>query len=117
MIENKAAVESNGATIIELGEDIPPLILKKSDGAFMYGTTDLATIVERVHTINPDLILYVVDKRQSLHFKQVFQAAKKCKLADSVILEHVGFGTVNGSDGKPFKTRGGGTMSLKDLTV
>ena len=115
LIEDKIAVESNGATIIELEEDMPPLILKKSDGAFMYGTTDLATIVERVNIINPDLILYVVDKRQSLHFKQVFQAAKKCQLADSVILEHVGFGTVNGSDGKPFKTRGGGTMSLKDL--
>ncbi|KTD81588.1 arginyl-tRNA synthetase, partial [Legionella worsleiensis] len=115
LIEDKIAVESNGATIIELEEDMPPLILKKSDGAFMYGTTDLATIVERVNTISPDLILYVVDKRQSLHFKQVFQAAKKCQLADSVILEHVGFGTVNGLDGKPFKTRGGGTMSLKDL--
>jgi len=115
LIEDKIAVESNGATIIELEEDMPPLILKKSDGAFMYGTTDLATIVERVNIINPDLILYVVDKRQSLHFKQVFQAAKKCQLADSVILEHVGFGTVNGSDGKPFKTRGGGTMSLKNL--
>ncbi|MFI5142066.1 MAG: arginine--tRNA ligase, partial [Bacteroidia bacterium] len=115
LIENKMAVESNGATVIALEDDMPPLILKKSDGAFMYGTTDLATIVERVNTINPDLILYVVDKRQSLHFKQVFQAANKCKLADSVILEHVGFGTVNGSDGKPFKTRGGGTMSLKDL--
>jgi arginyl-tRNA synthetase len=115
LIKDNIAVESDGATIIELEEDIPPLILKKSDGAFMYGTTDLATIVERVNTINPDLILYVVDKRQALHFKQVFQAAKKCQLADSVILEHVGFGTVNGSDGKPFKTRGGGTMSLKDL--
>lgn len=115
LIEDKIAVESNGATIIELEEDMPPLILKKSDGAFMYGTTDLATIVERINTFDPDLILYVVDKRQSLHFKQVFQAAQKCQLADSVILQHVGFGTVNGSDGKPFKTRGGGTMSLKDL--
>ena len=115
LIEDKIAIKSNGATVIELEEDMPPLILKKSDGAFMYGTTDLATIAERVNTINPDLILYVVDKRQSLHFKQVFQAAKKCKLADSVTLEHVGFGTVNGSDGKPFKTRGGGTMSLNNL--
>lgn len=115
LVEAQMAVESEGAIIVELEEDMPPLILKKSDGAFMYGTTDLATVVDRMNTINPDLILYVVDKRQSLHFKQVFQAAKKCHLADSVVLEHVGFGTVNGSDGKPFKTRSGGTMSLKDL--
>ncbi len=84
---------------------MPPLILKKSDGAFMYGTTDLATVAQRMAEIKPDLILYVVDKRQSLHFKQVFLAAQKANLVPHTHLEHVGFGTVNGPDGKPFKTR------------
>jgi arginyl-tRNA synthetase len=92
------------------------LILVKSDGAILYGTTDLATIQQRVAEFSPDLILYVVDGRQGDHFCQVFRSAYKTGLAPaSLTLEHVGFGTMNGPDGKPFKTRAGGVMKLKDL--
>ena len=94
---------------------MPPLILLKSDGAVLYGTTDLATIVDRVREHDPDLILYVVDQRQHGHFEQVFRAAKKTGLAGRAELEHIGYGTVNGPDGKPFKTRAGGVMKLYDL--
>ena len=87
----------------------------KSDGAVLYGTTDLATIVDRVRAHDPDLILYVVDQRQHTHFEQVFRAAKKANLAGRAVLEHAGFGTMNGPDGKPFKTRAGGVMKLYDL--
>ena len=96
-------------------KEIPPLILQKSDGAVNYATTDVATIVERVREHDPDLILYVVDQRQHLHFEQVFRAAKMAGLAGRAELEHVGYGTVNGTDGKPFKTRAGGVMKLYDL--
>ena len=97
-------------------KDMPPLILYKSDGAVMYGTTDLATIVKRVADYAPQKIIYVVDQRQSLHFEQVFRAAQKSKIApDSTALIHAGFGTMNGTDGKPFKTRAGGVMKLEDL--
>jgi arginyl-tRNA synthetase len=114
------AEESEGALIVPVGEpgdrkEIPPLILLKSDGAVLYGTTDLATIVDRVRSYNPDLILYVVDQRQHLHFEQVFRAARKAGLNGRAHLEHVGYGTVNGPDGKPFKTRAGGVMKLYDL--
>ena len=116
------AERSQGALVIFVDEetdkkDLPPLILVKSDGAALYGTTDLATIVQRIEDYSPDLILYVVDKRQSDHFVQVFRAARKTGIAsaESVRLEHVGFGTMNGKDGKPFKTRAGGVMKLKDL--
>ena len=81
----------------------------------LYGTTDLATIVDRVSSQDPDLILYVVDQRQHLHFEQVFRAAEKAGLAGKAALEHAGFGTMNGTDGKPFKTREGGVMKLFDL--
>jgi arginyl-tRNA synthetase len=81
----------------------------------LYGTTDLATIVDRVREQNPDLILYVVDQRQHGHFEQVFRAAKKARLNGKTELEHAGFGTMNGPDGKPFKTRAGGVMKLYDL--
>src|SRR5580692_12494075 len=94
---------------------MPPLILVKSDGAVLYGTTDLATIVDRVNTQKPDLILYVVDQRQHTHFEQVFRAARKAGLNGKAALEHLGFGTMNGPDGKPFKTRAGGVMKLYDL--
>lgn len=116
------AERSQGALVIFVDEetdkkDLPPLILVKSDGAALYGTTDLATIVHRMEEYKPDLILYVVDKRQSDHFVQVFRAARKTGIApaDDVALEHLGFGTMNGKDGKPFKTRAGGVMKLKDL--
>ena len=94
---------------------MPPLILVKSEGGVLYGTTDLATIIERVREQIPDLILYVVDHRQHGHFEQVFRAAQKAGLSGRAILEHVGYGTMNGPDGKPFKTRAGGAMKLYDL--
>ena len=114
------AVMDEGALIVPVAEntdtkEVPPLILLKSDGAVLYGTTDLATIVERVREHDPDLILYVVDQRQHGHFEQVFRAAKKTGLAGRAGLEHIGYGTVNGPDGKPFKTRAGGVMKLYDL--
>jgi arginyl-tRNA synthetase len=114
------AEESEGALIVPVGEpgdrkEMPPLILLKSDGAVLYGTTDLATIIDRVGNYDPDLILYVVDQRQHLHFEQVFRAARKSHLNGKAVLEHVGYGTVNGPDGKPFKTRAGGVMKLYDL--
>lgn len=115
------AVKSDGAVVVPVTEEsdkkeFPPLILYKSDGAVMYGTTDLATIVERVRTYSPAKILYIVDQRQSLHFEQVFRAARKSGIApDSIELTHAGFGTMNGPDGKPFKTRAGGVMKLEDL--
>jgi arginyl-tRNA synthetase len=94
---------------------MPPLLLLKSDGAVLYGTTDLATILARVSRHDPDLILYIVDQRQHVHFEQVFRAARKAGLARRVHLEHAGFGTMNGPDGKPFKTRAGGVMKLYEL--
>ncbi|HEV2560852.1 MAG TPA: arginine--tRNA ligase [Rhizomicrobium sp.] len=115
------AVMSEGALVVPVAEptdkkEIPPLILLKSDGAVLYGTTDLATIIDRVQNQNPDLILYVVDQRQHGHFEQVFRAARKAGLAGNrAELEHAGFGTMNGPDGKPFKTRAGGVMKLFDL--
>jgi arginyl-tRNA synthetase len=114
------AIMDEGALIIPVAEDadtkeVPPLILLKSDGAVLYGTTDLATIVDRVREQDSDLILYVVDQRQHGHFEQVFRAAHKTGLAGKAALEHIGHGTVNGPDGKPFKTRAGGVMKLYDL--
>ena len=95
---------------------MPPLLLKKSDGAFLYDTTDLATIMQRMEDFNPDAIWYFVDERQSLHFEQIFRGAYKSGLVPkSVDLKFCGFGTINGPDGKPFKTRDGGVMSLKGL--
>jgi arginyl-tRNA synthetase len=110
----------DGAEIIRLArpgdkKEIPPLILYKSDGGVMYGTTDLATIVDRRQSANPDRILYVVDGRQRDHFEQVFRAAGKAGLFPEDRLEHLWFGTMNGKDGKPFKTRAGGVLKLRDL--
>ncbi|HEY5049123.1 MAG TPA: arginine--tRNA ligase [Rhizomicrobium sp.] len=114
------AVISEGALVVPVVEpgdkkEMPPLILLKSDGAVLYGTTDLATIVDRVRSQDPDLILYVVDQRQHGHFEQVFRAARKAALNGKAQLEHAGFGTVNGPDGRPFKTRAGDVMKLYDL--
>ena len=90
--------------------------LTKKDGAVLYGTTDLATIAQRTKDYDPHLLLYVVDRRQHTHFDQVFRAARKTDVArDYLELEHIGFGTMNGKDGKPFKTRSGGVMKLHDL--
>lgn len=108
----------DGATIIRLPETnkpMPPIILVKSDGGVGYQVTDIATIKMRVDDFGADEIIYVVDKRQSLHFEQVFQAAQMLNIAPNVTLRHISFGTVNGADGKPFKTRDGGVMNLEDL--
>jgi arginyl-tRNA synthetase len=111
---------SEGALVVQIARDddkkpLPPLILIKSEGGVLYGTTDLATVIERVREQNPDLILYVVDHRQHGHFEQVFRAAEKAQLSGKAHLEHVGYGTMNGADGKPFKTRAGGVMKLHEL--
>ena len=115
------AVESEGALVFPVAEEsdkkeIPPCILIKSDGAAIYATTDLATMVQRMRDHNPDKMLYVTDKRQNLHFEQVFRAAKKGGIVrPETELVHVGHGTMNGADGKPFKTRDGGVLRLEQL--
>ncbi|WP_313003517.1 arginine--tRNA ligase [Brevundimonas sp.] len=101
-------------TVIEAPSP-PPLLVVSSEGSAMYGTTDLATILDRKKSIAPDLILYVVDERQAEHFEQVFRAAYLAGYAPEKSLEHLGFGTMNGADGKPFKTRAGGVLKLHDL--
>ncbi len=115
------AVQSEGAWVIPVAEEgdkkeVPPCILVKSDGSAIYATTDLATMVQRMQDWNPDKMLYVTDKRQNLHFEQIFRAAKKSGIihADTQ-MEHVGHGTMNGKDGKPFKTRDGGVLRLEQL--
>ncbi|MBP3457871.1 MAG: arginine--tRNA ligase [Lachnospiraceae bacterium] len=115
------AHESEGALVVDVKEEtdtkeIPPCMILKSDGASLYNTTDLATIKERMEKINPDHIIYVVDKRQELYFTQVFRCARKTGLVKPYTgLTFVGFGTMNGKDGKPFKTRQGGVMRLENL--
>ena len=115
------AYEDQGALVVDVAEEndtkeIPPCMILKSDGASLYTTTDLATIVERMKLYHPDEILYVVDKRQELHFIQVFRCARKTGLVpDGTALNFLGFGTMNGKDGKPFKTREGGVMRLENL--
>ena len=119
--EKGIACESEGAIVVHVAQEddkkeMPPLILIKRDGAVMYGTTDLATLVERMELFEPVACIYVVDQRQHLHFEQVFRAARKGGLVpQDVNLVHAGFGTMNGPDGKPFKTRAGGVMRLDDL--
>ena len=115
------AVQSEGAWVIPVAEDsdkkeVPPMILIKSDGSAIYATTDLATMVQRMQDWNPDKMLYVTDKRQNLHFEQVFRAAQKSGIVNAETeLVHVGHGTMNGKDGKPFKTRDGGVLRLEQL--
>ena len=115
------AVQSEGAWVIPVTEEgdkneLPPCILIKSDGSAIYATTDLATMVQRMQDWNPDKMLYVTDKRQNLHFEQVFRAARKSGIVGAdTQLEHVGHGTMNGADGKPFKTRDGGVLRLETL--
>jgi arginyl-tRNA synthetase len=96
-------------------DELTPLILVTSDGTVTYAATDLATIQDRVARLAPDVSLYVVDSRQGLHFRQVFEAARRAGLSDDMAMEHIGFGTVNGPDGKPLKTRAGGVPRLGDL--
>lgn len=121
MKEEGYAYESEGALVVDVKEEtdtkeIPPCMILKSDGASLYNTTDLATILERMNRYHPDEIIYVVDKRQELYFEQVFRCARKTKLVTpQTILKFLGFGTMNGKDGKPFKTRDGGVMRLENL--
>ena len=113
--------ESDGALVVDLATEednapMPPVIIKKSDNSSLYATTDLATIIQRQQDYQPNKIWYVVDKRQSLHFDQVFRCAKKAAIVpEETDLKHLGFGTINGADGKPFKTRDGGVMQLRTL--
>ncbi len=125
MVENMKkggyAYISEGALVVDVKEEtdtkeIPPCMILKSDGASLYNTTDLATIMDRMEHINPDRIIYVVDKRQELYFEQVFRCARKTQLVNpETELKFLGFGTMNGKDGKPFKTREGGVMRLESL--
>ena len=113
-------VESEGAIVIPVEEEtdnkeVPPLIYKKSNGAYLYATTDLGTIEQRVEDYNPDHIIYVTDLRQALHFEQVFRVVDKAGIISKDKLEHQGYGTVNGEDGKPYKTRNGDTPKLSKL--
>jgi len=115
------AVQSEGAWVIPVAEEsdkkeVPPCILVKSDGSAIYATTDLATMIQRMRDFKPDEMFYITDGRQSLHFEQVFRAAKKGGIVPADFpLTHLGFGTMNGKDGKPFKTRDGGVMRLEQL--
>ena len=121
LIKQGLAYESQGALVVDIAmetdsKELPPCIIRKSDGAALYATSDLATIVEREKDFKPDHYIYVVDKRQDLHFTQVFRAAKKAGIVpEERKLDFVGFGTMNGKDGKPFKTREGGVMRLENL--
>lgn len=114
------AVEDQGALIVRVAREgdkreLPPLLVVSSEGSAMYGTTDLATVLDRKRSFDPELTLYVVDQRQADHFEQVFRAAALAGYAREGTLEHIGFGTMNGTDGKPFKTREGGVLKLHDL--
>lgn len=121
LVDAGVAYKSDGAFVIDVGEptdkkEMPPLLLTRSDGSYLYSTTDMATIDMRVSEMGMDLGLYVVDARQSLHFEQVFRAVRRAGIVQKGTgLEHIGFGTVNGKDGKPFKTREGGVLRLGDL--
>lgn len=115
------AREDQGALVVDVKEEtdtkeVPPCMILKSDGAALYATTDLATLVEREKLYAPDQVIYVTDKRQEMHFEQVFRCAKKTGIVrKETELKHIGFGTMNGKDGKPFKTRDGGVMRLEEL--
>lgn len=121
MKEEGYAYEDQGALIVDIKEEsdtkeIPPCIILKSDGAALYTTTDLATIIDRMKQYHPDRMIYLADKRQDMHFTQVFRCARKTQLVeDDTDLRFLGFGTMNGRDGKPFKTRDGGVMRLETL--
>ena len=118
--DKKLLKESEGALVVDVSEsddkkELPPLLFKKSNGAYLYASTDLATILQRKKDFNPDHILYVVDNRQGLHFEQVFRASDKACIMKKDSLEHLAYGTVNGSDGKPYKTRNGDNPKLENL--
>lgn len=121
LIDKKLAYESQGALVVDISKEddtkeLPPCIVRKSDGAALYATSDLATIIQREQDYKPNHYIYVADKRQELHFTQVFRVSKKDNIVDeNTKMEFLGFGTMNGKDGKPFKTRDGGVMRLESL--
>ena len=121
MEDRKIIYESDGAMVVDVQEPIDnntinPCMILKRGGVSCYQTTDLATLLQRKKEFNPDEVIYVVDKRQEMHFVQVFRCAKKADLVNSdTVLTFLGFGTINGKDGKPFKTRDGGVMRLEKL--
>ena len=121
LIDKKLAYESQGALVVDISKEddtkeLPPCIVRKSDGAALYATSDLATIIQREQDYKPNHYIYVADKRQELHFTQVFRVSKKANTVDeNTKMEFLGFGTMNGKDGKPFKTRDGGVMRLESL--
>ncbi len=121
LVERKVAYESQGAIVVDVAletdsKEIPPCLIRKSDGASLYATSDLATMVERERLYQPDEYIYMTDKRQELYFTQVFRTAKKAGIVkEDTVMNFIGFGTVNGKDGKPFKTREGGVMRLENL--
>lgn len=121
LIDKKLAYESQGALVVDISKEddtkeLPPCIVRKSDGAALYATSDLATIIQREQDYKPNHYIYVADKRQELHFTQVFRVSKKANFVDeNTKMEFLGFGTMNGKDGKPFKTRDGGVMRLENL--
>ena len=121
LIDKKLAYESQGALVVDISKkddtkELPPCIVRKSDGAALYATSDLATIIQREQDYKPNHYIYVADKRQELHFTQVFRVSKKANIVDeNTKIEFLGFGTMNGEDGKPFKTRDGGVMRLENL--
>lgn len=121
LIDKKLAYESQGALVVDISKEddtkeLPPCIVRKSDGAALYATSDLATIIQREQDYQPNHYIYVADKRQELHFTQVFRVSKKANIVDeNTKMEFLGFGTMNGKDGKPFKTRDGGVMRLESL--
>jgi arginyl-tRNA synthetase len=121
LLDSGVARRSEGAVVVDVAlpddkSEIPPLLMAKSDGATLYTTWDVATIEDRVAELGVAAMVYVVDARQSLHFEQVFRTARQAGIVgDDVLLEHAGNGTVNGADGKPLKTRDGGTPLLRDL--
>ncbi len=121
LVDQGLAYESQGALVVDIAEEtdpkeLPPCIVRKSDGAALYATSDLGTIIQREEDFKPDAYIYVADKRQELHFTQVFRVARKAGFVrPAVSMRFLGFGTMNGKDGKPFKTRDGGVMRLEDL--
>ncbi len=121
LIDKKLAYESQGALVVDISKEddtkeLPPCIVRKSDGAALYATSDLATIIQREQDYKPNHYIYVADKRQELHFTQVFRVSKRANIVDeNTKMEFLGFGTMNGKDGKPFKTRDGGVMRLESL--
>jgi len=120
LINKNLLKDSEGAKVVEISKEsdnkeMPPLIFQKSNGAYLYGTTDLAAIYSRVKLYKPNHIIYITDLRQSMHFEQVFRTSEIMGMTDNISLQHLGYGTVNGSDGKPFKTRSGDTIKLREL--